>query len=94
MARLTKKDLTAKIEKFLELKQQIEELTKEQDAIKDALKAEASAAESRTIVLGEHSITLSERSRSSINVKEFTAAHPRLAAKFTKTTTYDVLTVK
>ena len=94
MAKMTKKDLNNHVERYLELQSMIKELTKESDAIKDALKEEARNTEARTLIVGEHSVILKECSRNSINVKEFTAAHPKLAEKFTKTTTYEMLTVK
>lgn len=94
MAKMTKKDLNNHVERYLELQSMIEELTKESDAIKDALKTEARNTEAHTLIVGEHSVTLKECSRNSINVKEFTAAHPKLAEKFTKTTTYEMLTIK
>lgn len=94
MAKMTKKDLNNHVERYLELQALIKELTKESDAIKDALKEEARNAEAHALIVGEHSVTLKECSRSSINVKEFTAAHPKLAEKYTKTTTYEMLTVK
>lgn len=94
MAKMTKKELTANVEKYIELQAQIKALTEEADALKDALKKETAATESRTLIVDNHTLSLVERTRSSISVKEFTAAHPRLAAKFTKVTSYDVFTVK
>lgn len=90
----TTKALTEKIEKYLELKAQADAITEQADAIKEELKALAAAEESRTLTAGTHSVTLSEASRSTINAKEFAAAHPRLAAKFTKVTTYTTVKIK
>lgn len=94
MAKISKAVLTEKVKRYLELQAQIKELQTEVDDIKSVLSEEAGKAEAYTLVLGDYSVKLSERTRSSINVKEFTAAHPRLAAKFTKVTSYNVLTVK
>lgn len=96
MAKMSKKqqELTVDIEKYLELKDKAKELEKELEALKKKLTAEANSSESRSVIVGSHTISLSSRTRSSINVKEFTAAHPRLAAKFTNITEYDVLNVK
>lgn len=94
MAKISKAVLTEKVKTYLALQAQIKELQAQVDDIKSVLSEEAGKAESNTLILGDYSVKLSERTRESINVKDFTAAHPRLAAKFTKTTTYNVLMVK
>ena len=86
--------LEAKINTYLELNAQFKELEEQVKALKADLAAEALGTEARALVVGSHSITVAERTRKSINVAEFTAAHPRLAAKFTKETKYDVVTIK
>ena len=86
--------LTEDIEQYLVLRAQIQELSKEADAIKDRLELEALKEESGVLTVGPHSVRVDERTRSSINVKEFTEAHPRLAAKFTKVTTFYAVTIK
>lgn len=87
-------ELTEDIEQYLVLQAQIKELSTQADAIKERLKAEALKEESGIIIAGPHSVRVDERTRSSINVKEFTEAHPRLAAKFTKVSVYNVVTIK
>ena len=92
---VTKQDvLEAKINTYLELKAQIEALQADADAFKADLSAEAITQESRTLVVGIHSVSVREQTRSSINAKEFAKDHPRLAAKYTKTTKYDVVTIR
>lgn len=94
MAKMTKATLVACVEDYLDIQAQIKVLEKQADDLKKALKAEAEKTESGTIVLGAHSITLTECTRNSIDVKEFTADHPKLAERYTKTTTYTMLKVK
>ena len=92
---ITKNDeLEAKINTYLELAAQIKALQDDADAIKKYLTGIADATEARAIAIGAHSITIAERERSTINAKEFAADHPRLAAKYTKVTKYDVVTIK
>ena len=92
---ITKNDeLEAKINTYLDLVAQIKALQDDADAIKKYLTGIADATEARAIAIGAHSITIAERERSTINAKEFAADHPRLAAKYTKVTKYDVVTIK
>lgn len=94
MAKISKKALEETVEQYLNIQAQIKALQTEADALKTVLKKEADAAEARSLIVGTHTVSLKTQSRSSINVKEFTEAHPRLAAKFTKVTSYDVLHVR
>lgn len=94
MAKMAKATLIACVENYLDIQAQIKVLEKQADDLKKVLRAEAEKAPAGTIVAGEHSITLTECTRNSIDVKEFTAAHPKLAEKYTKTTTYTMLKVK
>lgn len=87
-------ELTEDIEQYLVLQAKIKELSAEADAIKEKLKAEALKEQASVLVVGPHSVRVDERTRSSINVKEFTEAHPRLAAKFTRVSVYNVVTIK
>lgn len=92
---LTKEEiLEAKINTYLEIKAQFDELEEKVKALKADLAKEARSTEARTLVVGSHTVTVAERTRKTISVSEFTAAHPRLAAKFTKETRYDVVTIK
>lgn len=94
MAKMTKRVIEAKITEYLALKEQIKELESTANAIKEALREEACKTDSKTLTAGEHSVNVVECSRQSINVKELTVAHPKIAAKFTKTTTYDTVKIK
>ena len=88
------KALEARIEEYLELKAQADAFTKQADIIKEELKKIAEATTAQTVVVGAHSITITQATRESINTKEFKEAHPRLAAKFTKQTTYSTVRIK
>lgn len=91
---VTKKNLKEKIVEYLKLKAEADALAKEADAIKAELKAFAAAEPSKTVTAGVHSVTITEAVRRSINAEEFRAAHPRLAAKFTKETPYSTVKIK
>ena len=72
----------------------IKALEKEKDAAKKIIQAACAESPSGTVVAGEHSATLTECTRNSFDLKAFEADHPRLAPKYTKTTTYEMLKVK
>lgn len=94
MARITKAVLKSNIEMYLNIQAQIKALNEEADSIKAFLKEQAAAAEDRTFTVDEHKVTLTECKRSSVDAKALAEAHPKIAEKFTKVTTYDVLKVK
>lgn len=90
----TKKNLEARIEEYLKLKAEADAAAKKADAIKAELKALAAAEPAKTVTAGIHSVSITEATRKSINVEEFRAAHPRLAAKFTKETPYSTVKIR
>ena len=79
---------------YAEAQDCIKALEKEKDAAKKIIQAACAESPSGTIVAGEHSATLTECTRNSFDLKAFEADHPRLAPKYTKTTTYEMLKVK
>lgn len=98
---MAKKDTTleswaieSRIQEYLELKAQADAFAKQADIIKEELKRIAEATPAKTVVVGAHSITITQATRESINTKEFKEAHPRLAAKFTKVTTYSTVKIR
>lgn len=98
---MAKKDATleswaieSRIQEYLELKAQADAFAKQADIIKEELKRIAEATPAQTVVVGAHSIVISHATRETINAKEFREAHPRLAAKFTKVTTYSTVKIK
>lgn len=94
MARITKAVLKSNIEMYLNIQAQIKALTEEADSIKAFLKEQTENTEGRVLVVDEHKVTLTECKRSSVDAKALAEAHPKIAEKFTKVTTYDVLKVK
>lgn len=94
MARITKAVLKSNIEMYLSIQAQIKALTEEADSIKAFLKEQTENTEGRVLVVDEHKVTLTECKRSSVDAKALAEAHPKIAEKFTKVTTYDVLKVK
>lgn len=94
MARITKAVLKSNIEMYLNIQAQIKALTEEADSIKAFLKEQTENTEDRTLIVDEHKVTLTECKRSSVDAKALAEAHPKIAEKFTKVTTYDVLKVK
>lgn len=85
--------LSEKIEAFVVLKQQIAELTQQLDQQKAELRTYLTDG-ADTRVVGKHSITVKHCTRNAIDTKALQAAHPRLADKFMKTTSYDTVTIK
>lgn len=94
MARITKAVLKSNIEMYLNIQAQIKALTEEADSIKAFLKEQTENTEGRVLVVDEHKVTLTECKRSSVDAKALAEAHPKIAEKFTKVTTYDILKVK
>jgi predicted phage-related endonuclease len=93
MAKITKAQAATKIERYLALSAIIKEASKEADAIKAELKELAEANESRTYTVEEHAITITTSTRRSVDAKALAEAHPKIAAKFTKETTYDTVRI-
>lgn len=94
MAKMTKAQAATKIEEYLNLQAVIKAATKEADTIKAELKELAEANESRTYTVEEHAITITTSTRRSVDAKALAEAHPKIAAKFTKETTYDTVRIK
>lgn len=88
-----KLEITFKIAEFLALKNQIAEMTKTLDKQKEELRGYLDAG-SDTLSVGDHSITVKRCTRNTIDTKALQAAHPKLAEKFMKTTSYDTVTIK
>ena len=82
-----------KIEAFLALKKQIAELTKQLDTQKEELRSHLEFGANK-LVVGEHSITVKQCTRSAVDTKALQAAHPKLAEKFMKITNYETVTIK
>ena len=64
------------------------------DALKAELKELANGTEARTYVAGDHSVSITTATRKSVDAKALAAAHPKIAAKFTKETPYDTVRIK
>lgn len=94
MAKITKAQAETKIERYLELQALIKEASKEADALKAELKELANGTEARTYVAGEHSVSITTATRNAVDAKALAAAHPKIAEKFTKTSTYDTVRIK
>lgn len=94
MAKITKAQAETKIERYLELQALIKEASKEADALKAELKELASGTEARTYVAGDHSVSITTATRNTVDAKALAAAHPKIAEKFTKTSTYDTVRIK
>lgn len=94
MAKITKAQAETKIERYLELQAIIKEVSKEADALKAELKELAEANESRTYVVENHSVSITTATRNTVDAKALAAAHPKIAEKFTKTSTYDTVRIK
>ena len=87
------KVVTEKIEAYLALKKQIAELTKLLDNQKAELRAYVTDSDSK-LTVGEHSISVKTCTRNTIDTKALQAAHPKLAEKFMKNTTYETVVIK
>ena len=87
------KVVTEKIEAYLALKKQIADLTKQLDTQKEELRSYVTSSDNKLYV-DEHSITVKLCTRSTVDTKALQAAHPKLAEKFMKTTSYETVTVK
>ena len=85
--------LNAKVESFIALKQQIAELTKQLDNQKAELRAYVTDSESK-LTVGDHFISVKTCTRNTIDTKALQAAHPKLAEKFMKNTTYESVVIK
>lgn len=94
MAKMTKAQAAAKIERYLELQAAIKEASKEADALKAELKELADATEARTYVTDEHSVSITTATRKTVNAKALAEAHPKIAEKFTEYTRYDTVRIK
>lgn len=92
--KIQEKELEAKIEQYLTLKNTLDTIAKEADKLKEELKKIAELNPAETVTAGVHSITITHATRETINAKEFKEAHPRLAAKFTKVTPYSTVKIK
>ena len=79
---------------YLNLKAQIDDLSKKADALKAQLREATSAAPDRKLILNGHKLTLRTQSKTSISFNEVLKVHPRLAKKFGKTTTYEVFDIR
>ena len=90
MAKITKAQAETKIERYLEL----QALIKEADALKAELKELANSTEARTYVAGDHVVSITTATRNTVDAKALAAAHPKIAEKFTKTSTYDIVRIK
>lgn len=86
-------ELTFKIAEYLALKQQITELSANLDAKKAELRTFVADGENK-LTVGKHSVTVKQCTRAAIDTKALQAAHPKLAEKFMKTTSYETVTVK
>lgn len=85
--------LNAKVESFIALKNHIAELTKLLDSQKAELRAYVTDSDSK-LTVGDHSISVKICTRSTVDTKALQAAHPKLAEKFMKTTTYETVLIK
>jgi predicted phage-related endonuclease len=85
--------LNAKVESFIALKNQIAELTKRLDSQKAELRAYVTGGDAK-LTVGDHSISVKTCTRSAVDTKALQAAHPKLAEKFMKTTTYESVLIK
>lgn len=94
MAKITKAQAKEKIAAYLELQAVIKAATKEADALKAELKELAEANESRTYVVEDHVVSVTTATRKSVDAKALAAAHPKIAEKFTKESTYDTVRIK
>lgn len=94
MAKITKAQATIKIERYLELQALIKEVSKEADALKAELKELANGTEAHTYVVEGHSVSVTTATRKSVDAKALAEAHPKIAAKFTKETSYDTVRIK
>lgn len=94
MAKITKAQATTKIERYLEIQALIKKVSQEADAIKEELKELADSKESRKYVVDDHSVSVTTATRKSVDAKALAEAHPKIAAKFTKETTYDTVRIK
>ena len=87
------KVVTEKIEAYLTLKKQIAALTKQLDTQKEELRSYVTSSDNKLYV-DEHSITVKMCTRSTVDTKALQAAHPKLAEKFMKNTTYESVVIK
>jgi predicted phage-related endonuclease len=94
MAKMTKAIAREKIEEYLNLQAVIKTATKEADAIKAELKELAEANETRTYTVNDHAVIVTTATRNTVDAKALAAAHPKIAAKFTKETWYDTVRIK
>jgi predicted phage-related endonuclease len=94
MAKMTKAQAATKIERYLALQAIIKEMSEEADTIKAELKELANANESRTYIVDDHAVTVTTTTRSTVDAKALAAAHPKIAEKFTKKSTYDTVRIK
>ena len=94
MAKISNAVLDTKVESYLNAKRQLDELTKVVDEMKEELKAIVKATGGDEVLTETHKLTLSQQTRTAIDYKAFSAAHPKLAAKFSNTTSYEVFRVK
>lgn len=94
MAKITKAQATTKIERYLKLQALIKQASKEADALKAELKELADGTKSRTYTADAHSVSITTATRKSVDAKALAEAHPKIAAKFTKETTYDMVRIE
>lgn len=94
MAKISNAVLDTKVESYLNAKRQLDELTKVVDEMKTELKAIVKATGGDEVLTETHKLTLSQQTRTAIDYKAFSEAHPKLAAKFSNTTSYEVFRVK
>lgn len=87
-------NVDAKIEQFLALKAQIAELTKAQDAIKAELSDLAKTYDNDKLATDNHSVSVTVCQNTTIDKKALMEAHPKLAAKFLKVTSYERVNIK
>jgi predicted phage-related endonuclease len=87
------KVVNEKIEAYLALKKQIAELTKQLDTQKEELRSYVTSSNNKLYV-DEHSITVKICTRSTVDTKALQAAHPKLAEKFMRNTTYETVVIK
>ena len=94
MAKISNAVLDTKVEAYLKAKQELDELTKQLDFMKNELKAIVKETGGDEVLTETHKLTLSQQTRTAIDYKAFSEAHPKLAAKFSNTTSYEVFRVK
>lgn len=90
----TKAEFEAQMEYYLALKEQIDALTKEANAIKDQFKKSLEASNLKSYKDDRYSLVIQDRSNVRIDREQLMRYYPEIALEYTVSTDYQTFTIR